>query len=80
MCVPFIADSARKHGVADEDILHAFRNPISSEDMGDGFTMLVGPGRDATLLEVGVVDGNDGPVIVHADNARPKYLRGRRNR
>jgi len=25
---PIIAESARKHGVSDEDILHAYANPI----------------------------------------------------
>jgi len=52
MCVPFIAESARRHGIADEDILHAYRNAVSSEDVDDGLTMLIGPARDARLLEV----------------------------
>jgi hypothetical protein len=79
--VPFIAPSAHKHGIADDDILHAFRNPIRNYDPGDeGLTMLVGPARDATLLEVGVVDSDDGPVIVHADIARQKFLPGKGNR
>lgn len=61
-------------------MLHAVRNAVATEDLGDGFTMFIGPARDATLLEVGAVDGEDGPVIVHAMAARPKYLRGRRDR
>lgn len=68
-------DSARKHGVVDEDMLHAFNNPISYEDLDDGFTMIIGPSRSARLLEVGVVDTDHGPVIVHAMTARRKYLR-----
>ena len=75
-----IADSARRHGVADEDMLHAVRNAVATEDLDDGLTMFIGPARDATVLEVGVVDGEDGPVIVHAMAARPKYLRGRGDR
>jgi hypothetical protein len=79
--VPFIAPSARKHGIADDDILHALRNPIRVYDPDDeGLTMLVGPARDAALLEVGVVDADDGPVIVHADIAREKFLRGKGSR
>jgi hypothetical protein len=78
--VPLIADSARNHSVADEDMLHAFRNPVRDFDADEGFTMLLGPARDATLLEVGVVDGDDGPVIVHAMKARTKYLRWRGDR
>jgi hypothetical protein len=40
--------------------------------------MFIGAARDGTLLEVGVADSDDGPVIIHADRARAKYLRGRR--
>ncbi|MHB1432010.1 MAG: hypothetical protein ACYCVZ_07835 [Streptosporangiaceae bacterium] len=72
--MPVIADSARKHGLADEDILHAYRNPVRAEDLDDGLTMLTGPARDGELLEIGAVDGLDGPVIVHAMKARPRYL------
>jgi hypothetical protein len=74
--VPIIAPSARSHGLDDEDILHAFRNPVRAWPVDDeGMTMLVGPARNADLLEVGVIDGQDGPVIVHAMKARLKYLR-----
>jgi hypothetical protein len=72
---PLIIDSARKHGVADEDMLHAFNHPIDYEDLDDGFTMIIGPARSAQLLEVGAVDTDHGPVIVHAMAARRKYLR-----
>jgi hypothetical protein len=71
---PIIAESARIHGIADEDMLHAFRNPIRTEDRDEGFTMLAGGARDGTLLEVGVIDSADGPVIIHADRARKQYL------
>jgi len=40
--------------------------------------MFIGPRPDGGLLEVGVVDSESGPVIVHADRARPKFLPGRR--
>ena len=73
--VPDIAPSARKHGISDDDMRHALRNPIRVTDVDDGLTMFVGPARDGTLLEVGAVDSDSGPVIVHAMLARPKYLR-----
>jgi hypothetical protein len=69
-----IAPSARKHGISDDDMRHALRNPIRAADLGDGLTMFIGPARDGTLLEVGVADSGKGPVIVHAMRARPKYL------
>ena len=73
--VPDIAPSARKHGIADDDMRHALRNPLLVEDLDEGLTMFVGPGRDGTPLEVGVADSDAGPVIVHAMRARPRYLR-----
>ena len=74
-----IAETARKHGVRDDDILHAVRMAIAEWKLEDGLTMLVGPARDGGLLEVGVlgIDGDD-PVIIHAMRARPRYLPQRR--
>jgi len=71
---PVILPSGRRHGITDSDMLHAFRNPIHIWEMDEGMTMLIGPDRAARLLEVGVVDGDDGPVIVHAMRARDKFL------
>lgn len=72
---PTIAESARKHGIGDDDILHAFDHPIRVEELDEGLLMFVGPERAGRLLEIGVVAASDGPVIVHAMEARPKYLR-----
>ena len=70
-----IAESARRHAIGEDDVLHAYNNPILVEDLDEGLVMLVGPDRAGRLLEIGVVAGSDGPVIVHAMEARPKYLR-----
>jgi len=75
VATPQIAPSARKHGVPDDTMLHVFNNPIRAEDLDDGLTMLVGPDSGGNLYEVGVVDATDGPIIVPAMAARPKYLR-----
>jgi len=72
---PVVARSAYKHGYQHADIIHAFTLPIRSELLDDGLVMLVGPDRAANLLEVGFVETDEGPVIVHAMLARPKYLR-----
>ena len=45
--------SARKHGVTDADMLHAYRHPIRVFDL-DGLTMLVGADDSGRMLEVGV--------------------------
>jgi len=72
---PIVADSAKKHAVADEDMLHAYDHPIRVYDLDEGFTLIIGAARDARLLEIGVVDGDLAPVIVHAMSARDKFLR-----
>ena len=72
---PLIAPNSRKHGIPDTDMIHAFNHPILVDELDDGFTMFIGADRAANLLEVGVVDTIDGPIIIHAMPARPKYLR-----
>lgn len=70
-----VAQTARKHGIADEDMLHATRNAIAQWRLDDDFTMRVGPAHDGDLLEIGVLGiDTDDPVIVHAMPARPQYL------
>jgi hypothetical protein len=69
-----IADTARRHEIADEDMLHALRNAIRIA-ASDEFTMVIGPARDGQLLEVGVLDaGRDSPVVIHAMPVRPNLL------
>ena len=70
-----IAPSARKHGVSDDDIRHAYANPIRIFDLDDGFTMIIGANRAAIIYEIGVVGGVPAPVVVHAMKARDKFLR-----
>jgi hypothetical protein len=72
---PIIAPSALKHGVDEDQILHAYRNPVRIWDLGDGFTMILGPNQAAVFLEVGYVQGEHVHVIVHAMLAREKFLR-----
>ena len=73
-----VLSSARRHGVADEDMLHAIRNAVYSTAQDDGATMLVGPARDAELIEVGVEQVDDLTLVLHAVRpARDKFLPGR---
>jgi hypothetical protein len=72
---PIVASSARKHGISDQDMLHAYANPIRIYEVGEGLVMFIGSDRSARMLEVGVVDGDLAPVIVHAMKARAKFLR-----
>ena len=73
---PVIASSARKHGIDDEDLLHAYRNATDAYALEEGLIMLVGPARTGAPLEIGVVQSEEEtPVIVHAMEARPRFLR-----
>lgn len=78
---PVVLASARKHGVADEDILHAWHAATwATGQQDDGLVMLVGPDRTGRLLELGAVEARDlpgVPLLVHAMPARDKYLKNR---
>jgi len=67
-----IADNARKHGVADEDIEHAVRNAIRVVSQGDR-DLYIGADRTGRLLEVVVLDDDGQPVAIHAMALRPKF-------
>jgi hypothetical protein len=73
---PVILASARKHGISDKDMLHAYRNPIRVFHR-DELVMLVGADESRRLLEAGVVAGEGVDFIVHAMEARPRFLRRR---
>ena len=70
---PVILASARKHQISDDDMLHAYRNPIRVFDL-DELTMLIGPDTAARLLEVGVSEAEGIEFIVHAMPARDRFL------
>jgi hypothetical protein len=73
---PVILASARKHGINDKDMLHAYRNPIRVFELDD-LVMLIGADESGRLLEIGVVAGGGEDFIVHAMEARPRFLRRR---
>jgi hypothetical protein len=70
--------SARRHGIADDDMLHAIDHAMATEDLGEDPDrwLVVGPDRSANLLEVVVLvtaEGNE--MIVHAMPLRAVYRR-----
>ena len=71
---PVILASARKHGVPDEDIIHAYHHPVCVLLLED-LTILIGSDPSARLLEVGVSTREGIDFIVHAMPARPKFIR-----
>lgn len=71
---PVILTSARKHGIRDSDMLHAYRNPVRVFDLDD-LVMLIGADEAGRLLEIGVATAEGVDFIVHAMTARPRFLR-----
>lgn len=71
---PVILPSARRHGIADADILHAYRHPIRIVRLDDP-EIFVGGDRTGRLLEIGVSVSDDGDTIIHAMPVRAKFLR-----
>jgi len=69
-----VAESARKHGVSDEDIDHAVRNPLRMVP-SEGRDLVIGADRAGRLLEVVVLDDDprEEPVVIHAMPLRPKF-------
>lgn len=69
-----IADSARKHGIADADILHALTLPIRDIFQGDNphRVLHIGADRTGRLLEIVVLDET---LAIHAMPLRRKFYR-----
>jgi hypothetical protein len=75
-----IYHSARKHGVLDDDIVHAVEHVLAVGEQDDGKVLYLGPDRAGNLLEVVTVARDDGSeIVIHAMPMRAKYepfLRG----
>lgn len=72
-----ITASARKHGIADADVLHAWRNVIATAEQeydGEIRIIAVGPARDGGFLELVLVPADQPTRVIHADRARPSFL------
>ena len=71
-----IHPSARRHGVADDDILHAIEHSMVVDDLGEDPDrwLVIGPDRAANLLEIVVLITAEGDeVIIHAMPLRAAY-------
>ena len=69
--------SARKHGIADEDIRHAVEHAVAAGEQEDGKVLYLGADRAGNLLEVvSVLRDDDSEVVIHAMPMRAKYDRG----
>ena len=72
-----VHSSALKHGLAVEDIEHAVRNAMVSDDLDDDLRLHLGPSRSGSLLEVIVIVRESGrsELAIHAMAMREKYRR-----
>jgi hypothetical protein len=71
-----IHPSARKHGIADEDIEHAMTHAMAIDEQDDDTRLYLGPSRAGQLLEVATVVRDDGSELaIHAMKMRQKYQR-----
>jgi hypothetical protein len=74
---PLILASARKHGVDDDDILHAYAHPVGFFQLPEGVLMVVGPAfNGVTLLEIGFVHRYGAVAVIHAMSARQRFIQG----
>ncbi|MGA9493950.1 MAG: hypothetical protein WBV80_27420 [Mycobacterium sp.] len=70
-----IRASARRHGVEDADMLHAWRNQLRYVELeygGQRQLLVIGPNRSGALLEM-VLPLDPPQRIIHADNLRSKF-------
>ena len=73
-----IHDSAHRHDVAEDDILHAVEHSLAVDDLGEDPDrwLVLGPGTAGNLLELVVLINEDSDeIIIHAMPMRPKYRR-----
>jgi hypothetical protein len=71
-----VADSARQHGVSDDDMHHAVALAVRVVRQGSADRVLViGPDRVGALLEIVVLDPDTEPVIIHVMPLRAKFYR-----
>jgi hypothetical protein len=71
-----IRAAARRHGIGDADIIHAYENAIrlvEYEYAGQSRLLIIGADRHGRLLELVAVSHDGPPRVIHADRLRPKF-------
>ncbi|HEU0205757.1 MAG TPA: DUF4258 domain-containing protein [Pseudolysinimonas sp.] len=69
-------ESARKHGISEEDILHAIRHPLAHYEQsheGERRLLILGPDSSGRFLEIVVLPAREPERVIHADILRPKF-------
>ena len=71
-----ILGSARKHGITDAEIEHAWRHAIrlvEYEYNGQERLLVIEPDQHGRLLELVAVPADEPTRIIHTDRLRPKF-------
>jgi hypothetical protein len=69
-----IYESARKHGVSDDDIVRAIDFALLAAEQDDGKVLYLGPDKSGNLLEVVTVRRDDATeIVIHAMKMRRMY-------
>lgn len=71
-----IRQSARRHGIDDADIHHAWVNAIRLIEYdydGEDRLLVIGPDRQGRMLELVAVPADQPARVIHADRLRPKF-------
>lgn len=68
-----IHPSARKHGLADDDIRHAVERPLARDELDEYRVLWLGPERAGNLLEGVVLYLDRRAIAIHAMRMRSKY-------
>lgn len=68
-----IHESARKHGVPDEDIVHAYEHTLAWVEVGEDPVryLMAGPDRTGNLLELVLLVAPTVNLVIHAMKIRP---------
>lgn len=71
-----IRPSARRHGIDDSDIQHAWVNAVRLVEYdyeGEDRLLVIGPDRHGRMLELVAVPADQPARVIHADRLRPKF-------
>ncbi|MGI8491882.1 MAG: hypothetical protein ACR2NJ_03845 [Acidimicrobiales bacterium] len=70
-----IYESARKHGISDDDIRHGVDHAlVVADEDGEGKVLYLGPDRAGNLLEVvSVLREDNTEIVIHAMRMRRIY-------
>lgn len=69
--------SAYKHGVSEDDIVHALDHSVREIDLDEGRWLVLGPDRTANILELIVLidDEEDEASVIHAMPITDQHVR-----